>query len=318
MKDERRLPVAHAACPSCGADNGESLLEAPAQLIDLDQTFSFAKCRECGLVYLVGRVDDASIGELYDADYPLHRGPALWGPFARFVEDDNARVDAARVARVLAQTSLGPEDVVLDLGCGRPTFLAALRDATGCRAIGLDAVSLPPDAARPGVVTARGVPPDWPDEVVAAAPFSVVTMWHALEHDPQPVATLEWLRERMRLGGVAVIEVPDLEGATARWMGKRWPGWHTPRHASVFTKDTLRAVAERAGWRVVAHERTGSLAPFVLVALGVLDAFGFRFGRHPAPVVFPFWALGMALTWPWLGRRNRGGMGLQTIVLRAD
>lgn len=316
--DGRRLPVTYAACPSCGADDGETLFEAPAQLIDLDQRFRFATCRQCNLVYLVDRVDDAAIGALYDADYPLHRGPALWGPFARLVADDNARVDAARVARVLSQSTLGPDDVVLDVGCGRPTFLEALRDRTGCRAIGLDAVSLPPDAAVAGIVTARGVPPDWPQEVVEAAPFSVVTMWHALEHDPHPVTTLTWLRNRMRLGGLAVIEVPDLEGATARWMGKRWPGWHTPRHASVFTVETLRAVAERAGWRVVAHERTGTLAPFVLVALGVLDAAGFRFGMHSAPLVFPVWALGMALTWPWLGRRTRAGIGLQTIVIRPD
>ncbi len=318
MNGGRRLPVTHAACPSCGADAGEILVEAPAQLIDLDQTFRFAKCRECRLVYLVDRVDDASIGALYDADYPLHRGPALWGPFARFVEEDNGAIDAARVDRVREHTTLGPDDVALDIGCGRPTFLAALHDATGCRAIGIDAVSLPPDAARPGVTVARGVPPDWPDEVADASPFSVVTMWHALEHDGQPVSTLAWLRERMRPGGVAVIEVPDLDGATARWMGRRWPGWHTPRHASIFTVGTLRAVAERAGWRVVEHERTGTLAPFVLVALGTLDAMGFRFGRHPAPLVFPFWAIGMGLTWPWLGRRVRAGMGLQTIVLRAD
>ena len=238
--DERRLPITYAACPSCGADDGEILFEAPAQLIDLDQRFRFATCRQCKLVYLADRVDGAAVGALYDADYPLHRGPALWGPFTRFVESDNNSVDAARVARVLAQTTLGPDDAVLDVGCGRPTFLAALRERTDCRAIGIDAVSLPPDAAMPGVTTVRGVPPDWPDEVVDAAPFSVVTMWHALEHDPQPVATLEWLRDRMRLGGVAVIEVPDLEGATARWMGKRWPGWHTPRHASVFTVETLR------------------------------------------------------------------------------
>ena len=64
------------------------------------------------------------------------------------------------------------------------------------------------------------------------ASVDVVTMWHYLEHDPSPVASLEWVRDRMAPGGVAVIEVPDLDGATARWMGRRWPGLHTPRHAS--------------------------------------------------------------------------------------
>lgn len=317
MKERRALPVRHAGCPACGSLDAEVILEAPAQLIDLDQTFRFGRCRTCRLVHLADRVDDSALGALYDADYPLHRGPALWGPFARFVEDDNAAVDAARVARVLAHTRMGTDDIALDVGCGRPTFLAALREATGCSAVGLDAVTIPPNAAVSGVVVAQGVPPDWPAEVSASAPFSVVTMWHALEHDAQPVATLAWLRERTRPGGIAVIEVPDLDGATARWMGRRWPGWHTPRHASVFTVETLRDVCERAGWHVVAHERSGTLAPFVLVALGTLDAVGFRFGTHRAAIAFPFWAVGLGLTWPWLGRRTRSGMGLQTVVLQA-
>lgn len=313
----RLLPVAQAACPACGADDREVVLEAPAQLVDLDRTFRFGRCRPCGLVYLIDRVEDGGLGALYDADYPLHRGPALWGPFAPLVARDTAAVDAARMSRVGAYAPVGADDVVLDVGCGRPTFLARLHRATGCRTIGVDAVDVPPDAAEPGVTTVRGVAPEWPPEVGDAAPFSVVTMWHALEHDAQPVDTLRWLRERMRPEGRAIVEVPDLDGATARWMGRRWPGWHTPRHASVFTTETLADVAARAGWGIVAHERTGTLAPFVLVALGALDMAGFRFGRHPAWLVFSAWAAGMAVTWPWLGRRERPGMGLQTIVLRA-
>ena len=308
-----RLPVDEVPCPACGSGDVDPLLEAPAQLVDLDQTFRFATCRACGLAFLRDRVRGEALAALYDADYPLHRGPALWGPFASLVARDEAAVDAARVARVLASRALGPGDAVLDVGCGRATFLAALARRTGCRALGVDAVA-PPDGLE-GVRALAATPPAWPEEIAAAAPFSAVTLWHYLEHDPAPVETLRWLGERMRGDGIAVVEVPDLDGATARWMGRWWPGLHTPRHASVFTPATLATTAERAGWRVLRHERTGTLQPFVLVALGVLDRAGFRFGRHPAPAVFPLWAAAMALTWPWWGRRSREGLGLQTVVL---
>jgi SAM-dependent methyltransferase len=310
------LPTEPVGCPACGDWERTPLFEAPAQLVDLDQTFPFARCERCGLTYLAERVRAEHTAALYDADYPLHRGPALWGPFAPLVERDQRRLDAARVARVLEHAKLGAGDTVLDVGCGRPTFLAALRRETGCRALGVDVVP-PEDSEFAGVEAFEGMPPDWPEKVERAAPFSAVTMWHYLEHDPAPVETLRWLRERTRAGGVAVVEVPDADGATARRMGRLWPGLHTPRHASVFTADTLTATAERAGWRVVHHDRTATLLPFVLVALGVLDGAGFRFGRHPAPLVFPLWAAAMALTWPWLGRPSRPGLGLQTAVLRA-
>lgn len=310
----RALPIDDAPCPACGAADRSPAFDAPPQLVDLDQTFRFVSCGGCGLVYLRDRVRADAIGALYDADYPLHRGPALWGPFAPLVARDQSKLDASRVATVLASRAINRDDAVLDVGCGRPTFLDALRRATGCRAFGVDAVE--PAGTIDGVRVFEAMPPEWPDEIAAAAPFTTVTLWHYLEHDPAPVETLRWLREHTRADGVAVVEVPDSSGSTARWMGRWWPGLHTPRHASVFTPATLRSTAERAGWSVVSHTRAGTLAPWVLVALGALDRAGFRFGRHPAPLVFPLWAAGMAVTWPWLGRASREGLGLQTIVLR--
>jgi SAM-dependent methyltransferase len=311
------LPTSLVPCPGCGSSEREPFLDgAPAQLVDLDQTFTFARCRACGLVYLRERVDPSATSALYDADYPLHRGPALWGPFAPLVERDQARVDAARVDALLEHRDVGPDDVVLDVGCGRPTFLAALRERTGCRALGVDIVPPTDDPRFDDLVVSSGAPPAWPRAIEIEAPFSAVTLWHYLEHDPAPVDTLRWLAERMRPDGVAVVEVPDLEGSTARWLGRWWPGYHTPRHASVFTAKTLAEVAARAGWEVVSVRRSGTLTPFVLVALAGLDRAGFRFGRHPAPLVFPLWAAAMSATWPLLGRRSREGLGLLTAVLR--
>lgn len=312
----RRLPVETVPCPACGADRAEHLFDAPPQLVDLDQRFPFARCGACDLVFLRERVRDEHVGALYDADYPLHRGPALWGPFAPLVARDTERLDAERVRLVRERVKLEAGDVAVDLGCGRPSFLARLARETGCRAIGVDAVAPPEGAIEPGVEFVRATPSAWPKALDDAAPFSAVTFWHYLEHDPAPVETLRWVRERMRPGGVVVVEVPDLEGATARWLGRWWPGLHTPRHASVFTPATLRATVERAGWRVVEQTRRGTLSPYVLVALGALDRAGFRFGRHPAPLVFPLWALGMAVASPVL-RASRPGLGLQTVVAEA-
>lgn len=68
-----------------------------------------------------------------------------------------------------------------------------------------------------------------------------------------------------------------------------------------------------AGLAVRTHERRGTLSPYTLLALGLLDAAGFRFGRHKASLTFPLWTAGMAMTWPWL-RVGREGMGIQLLV----
>jgi 2-polyprenyl-3-methyl-5-hydroxy-6-metoxy-1,4-benzoquinol methylase len=291
----------------------------PGQLLTADQDFEAARC-PCGQAYLRERVTDGAQARLYDEDYPLHRGPAQWGLFAPIVAASDARVDARRVQIVRAARALGPGDRVLDLGCGRGAFVRRLHARTGADVLGVDAIrpaaprGTPWDGATPGARCVRGVLPHLPPEVERHAPFAAVTLWHALEHDPAPRATLEWIRERLAPGGVLVVEVPDGASPLARRLGPAWAGHHTPRHVSLFEPASLRRLCERAGFEVRAQRRHGTLPPYTLVALTVADRLGFRFGAHPAWALFPAWALGLAATWPWLGRPAAEGRGLQLLV----
>ena len=305
-------------CPVCGARDGDVVLRAPAQLARIDQEFAFVRCAACNLTYLRDRVPPEDLARIEgDAGYVLHRGPSAWGPFAPLVRKDLASTDRARVERVTGARRVSPGELVVDLGCGTPTFLAALRRATHARALGLEVVKPDEPLEDAGVELLVAPAGEWPERLRALPPVAAFTLWHALEHDPQPLATLRWMRERLAPDGVVVIEVPDATGDTARWMGAYWPGYHTPRHASVFTPETLRGTVERAGYRVVTHERRGTLPPYTLLALGALDRAGLRFDARTTPAVFPLWAAGYALGYPAFGRREREGMGLQTVVLRA-
>jgi len=316
----RRLRTEPAACPGCGADEPEGLRSLPGQLLPRPQRFVSARCGRCGLRYLVDRVVDADQPRLYDQDYPLHRGPALWGPFAPLVARSLAATDARRVAAVRRMLpDLGPGDAVLDVGCGRPSFLARLRRETGVEAHGLDEVAdeaLVRQAADGGVQLHRGLPPHVPAPVRAAAPFRLVTFWHALEHDPRARDTLDELLGLLADDARVVVEVPDGAGTVPRRLGDRWGGLHTPRHAALFETETLASLFDRVGYDVVHHRRAGTLAPFVPAALGLVDRIGFRFGSHPAWLLFPGWVAAMAVTWPWLGRPGREGQGIQLLAAR--
>jgi SAM-dependent methyltransferase len=85
----------------------------------------------------------------------------------------------------------------------------------------------------------------------AIGSFDVVTMFHVLEHVPDPVAvvrrTLEWLAP----SGLLIIEVPNAGGLGASVFGRAWSGLDLPRHLSHFTPDTLANVVERAEGRIV-------------------------------------------------------------------
>jgi 2-polyprenyl-3-methyl-5-hydroxy-6-metoxy-1,4-benzoquinol methylase len=81
-----------------------------------------------------------------------------------------------------------------------------------------------------------------------------ITLYHVLEHIPDPGQVCRLVRERLRSGGVLVVEVPDLSSGQARIQGERW-GMYIPEHVNYFTPATLQSLLEPMGFRLVYRER---------------------------------------------------------------
>jgi SAM-dependent methyltransferase len=81
---------------------------------------------------------------------------------------------------------------------------------------------------------------------VAHEKFDVVSMFHVLEHLPDPVATLRQLSEALSDHGVLYIEVPD----ATRFGSPHYMFFRA--HLLYFTRQSLRSLARAAGLDVVA------------------------------------------------------------------
>lgn len=260
------------ACPLCGSHAAVPVACLPAQMTAAPgATFAAVRCTACQLIRLDPVPTPEELAPYYGPDYLPHRGAAAWGRFARLVEIAGRRQDRARVQWARRAVALTPASRVLDLGCGRPTFLTALRQATGATCVGFDADASAwgDTAAWPGLELHAGAL-----DALSPGPFDLVTMWHALEHLPDPLGTLASLRQRIRPGGALVVEVPDYDSLTRRLHGVHWSGWSTPRHLVTFTSATLRATLQKAGWQVRLQARHGTIDPYVLWWLGRQERAG--------------------------------------------
>lgn len=255
-----------AACLVCGSREAQPVATSRAQMWGPAERFQWRRCRACGLVYLSPRVPAARIGRYYEGYIP-HRGPEAWGRWAGLVRTSEARTDQLRLARIRTLGPVGPGQAVLDVGCGRPSFLKLVRQETGARCVGTDF----DDGGW------REAPAEWPElelhageleRLPLAGPFDRITLWHVLEHLYDPVGTLRHLRTLADARTRLVIEVPDHAGLSRRLQGDHWAGYHTPRHTAAYTPATLRQALERAGWRVVQQQQWGTLDPWVLWWLG--------------------------------------------------
>jgi SAM-dependent methyltransferase len=146
--------------------------------------------------------------------------------------------------RLLRRVAPPPARLV-DAGAGRGRFVAAAA-AAGYDALGVEPSSRGVRAGadaygvallHAGIESAR----------VAPGSADVVTLWHVLEHLPDPLGALEVLASWLRPGGVLLVGVPNRTSLQARIGRGRWFHFDAPRHRTHFTPLGLQTLLRRAG-----------------------------------------------------------------------
>jgi len=138
---------------------------------------------------------------------------------------------------------------VLDIGCGRGYFLYACRNY-GYYVEGFD---ISDDAAL-YVRNELKIPVTTvsiEDVRYEKGSFDIITMWHSLEHCPDPRQYLKKAWEWLIADGLLVVEVPNYKGTDAQKTWDQWKGWRLPSHIYHFTPETLISLLERYGFQTI-------------------------------------------------------------------
>ena len=77
--------------------------------------------------------------------------------------------------------------------------------------------------------------------------FDLITMWHVLEHVPDPVEELNRLSGLLNSGGKFLIAVPNIASADSMIYGSSWVALDAPRHLWHFSKPQMIEIAEQTG-----------------------------------------------------------------------
>ncbi len=252
-------------CLACNSENIKSYVQTSAMMHEYGskENFNFDRCDDCGLVFLNGRVPEAELGKYYTTSYLPYRIEAAWGKFAGFVKRDQNNIDKARVRIVKQNHTLSPESRLLDLGCGKPTFLAELYKASPSQLIGLDFSDegwKNDQQKYQGLDLRKGEIQDFKDE----KPFDVITMWHYLEHDYFPQQHLKQLLSLTHDQTRLIIEVPNFDSYTRKRFKEHWAGFHTPRHTALYSPNNIELLLKNSGWQAEKIMRYGTLDPYTL------------------------------------------------------
>jgi SAM-dependent methyltransferase len=316
---ERSAPVSETgpsveavACYLCGSFDAREFIWAEDDLGGRPGRFRFVKCASCGLVYQNPRVTLAGIMGYYDDTYIAHRRKRDWGFLTPLFEQAMNKLDAEKLRIVSRYVALQGDCDVLDVGCAVGTFLAAVRRATGARVAGVDFKDLSAATTLRDVEFHCGL---FYDLELPGDRFDLVTMWHFLEHDYDPLRSLATAHRVMKPQGTLVIEVPRLDSRTFNWFGRRWPGLQAPQHTVLYDREQLLRAVTRSGFEVVDYLPYGAFPAYFYVFLGT--AFRLLRGRGVdlERAILPYF-IGQLLTWPAMLFERHLNLAMQTVVCR--
>lgn len=149
-----------------------------------------------------------------------------------------------RIEKITRTIRQGDEPVrVLDFGCGWGAFLAV------CQQFGFKVAGVDRSEARRG----RSSVPIYAELGDITGQFHAITLFEVLEHLDHPAAMLRDLSRFLLPGGVLVVETPDCSGVTGIYSHSDYRKIHPLEHINAFTHETLKSIAQRAGFRCIAR-----------------------------------------------------------------
>lgn len=265
ISDPKSAASAVGACPGCGASAAVELEEfKKLRRVTSDCRAwpaggRLAVCGRCGLVF---KPFDAAFRreaeEIY-ASYAIyhqsggreqrvrHPHTGILVPRSTVLAEMLLTPDILPASRALPEPGTLPErGSLLDIGCGNGAFLkafAAARPGWELRGTEHDrrhAAELEKIAGFKELL-----PGDFPD--FKSQTFNLISLVHVLEHSQDPVAWLSRLRTHLASDGVLFVECPDAELNPFDLL--------TADHALHFSRQTLAALAARAGLAVTFPEK---------------------------------------------------------------
>lgn len=252
------------ACPVCGSSKAEKNLYKQFSVDSL--LYEIVRCTHCHH-YFTLFYSDVDIDKYYDeGDYTVR-------DTRRTIFHKVQEIEYNKVLKKVADLSV--KKTLLDFGSGKGIFLSFAKEA-GYAVAGVETSS--PRAAFARKEFGVQVNSDlYTEGKIFDRSFSVITMFHVLEHIPEAGKLLgNLLADNLVSDGIAVVEVPNFYSWQSKWARNRWLHIDIPRHVSHFTDDSLKQLIDVAGFKVVRKETFSFHLGIIGMMQTIMDRLGYK------------------------------------------
>lgn len=288
---KNRFELEETRCPLCQHNKKKTKFVGRDRLCKKVGEFRVVECETCGLLYTDPRPSQETIGYFYPLDYGPYQGffipqvevfnrrkglPAriknelkyrilknyysyqALQPVTRFPGFNKLPAGMRRIALKIFQYYFRKRyyripvwresGKALDIGCGSGAYLLLLKNM-GWNVVGADiSDNVASEVREAGIPILTG---ELKRLKLETGSFDLIAMWHALEHLPSPLETLQEIHRLLADKGTLFIEVPNSASLVTKVFGSDWFAWDLPRHLYHFSPVSLSKMLTRAGFTVV-------------------------------------------------------------------
>jgi SAM-dependent methyltransferase len=150
-----------------------------------------------------------------------------------------------------------PDNLLIDVGCGRGDFLARMKS------MGWNVLGVEPDPVSAAIARSRSIPVfngSLEKAGLADGIADEVCLNHVLEHVHAPLALLCECYRILRPGGRLVLYLPNINGLGHRFFGRHWAGLDPPRHLFHFSPGSISLLLGQSPFRQYRTRTVGKIS----------------------------------------------------------
>ena len=257
----------HINCNLCGSDNTKIIQKA-------ESPFSVVRCKNCGLAYVNPQPTPEIIARYYYEDY-----------YREWIEKQLPKRTYMWKKRLEGLKKYRGEGKLLDVGCGLGLFIKLAQDE-GFETYGTEISEYASNYAKNtlGMNIFRG---NLGEAKIASSSFDIITLWHTLEHLPDPKGTLFEINRISKKNGLLIVAVPNLNNFILRFLyllgrGKRLKLFSVKAkelHLHYFSTQTIVLMLKETGYKVLKVDMDLAAVTFSKKILNYLAVFFYLISR---------------------------------------
>jgi len=232
-------------CPICGTNASDPFVQTFDRFDpEREPQYGIVQCRGCGFVYLNPRPKADAMTtfysqEGYDPFQTLEVKASLYDRIYRLIREINLHWKLRFSSQAKAPGRL------LDIGCATGEFPLRMQ-AKGWQVQGIET-----DPAAAAYARNRGVSVfKRVRKLEDNARYSLITLWHVLEHIHDLRGVLQKIARMSTPGGQLIIAVPNIRSLDFQRYGKDWIALDAPRHLYHFDRESMRSLIEPYGFHL--------------------------------------------------------------------